>query len=109
MSPRLQTVIRVTEPGRPAFQLRKGEQGISVFDPNAVDPPLTEAEVAAAFRPASRAVVRSTEEIEAKGLRVDVIAGAESLPDRLHQAHREIRPGENMTRQQFKDALKELE
>lgn len=47
----LAVVVRVATPGQPAFQLRKGEQGISVFDPAAVDPPLTEDEILAAFRP----------------------------------------------------------
>jgi hypothetical protein len=42
--------VRVTEPGRPAFQLRKGEEGLSVFDPAAVQPPLTESEILDAFR-----------------------------------------------------------
>jgi hypothetical protein len=109
MSPAGEVLIRVTAPGRQAFQLRKGELGISVFDPNAVDPVLTEAEVIAAFRPGSQALVRSRAEIEAEDLRIEVIAGADFLPDRLRLAHREIRAGQNMTRQQFKDALKELE
>ncbi|MBX6311614.1 MAG: hypothetical protein IRY99_01625 [Isosphaeraceae bacterium] len=85
-------VVRVAEPGRPAFQLRKGEEGLLVFHLGAVDPPLTEAE------------------IEAKGLRVVPIPGAEPLPSRLWEAHAEIRPGLGMTRAQFKQpCLKELE
>ena len=36
-------LIRVADPGMPAFQLRKGEPGLSVFDTDAVTPPLTEA------------------------------------------------------------------
>ena len=102
-------LIRVTEPGRAAFQLRKGEAGISVFDSEAVQPPLTEGEVLNAFRPGSRAVNRSLEELTSKGLRVAPMIGAESLPRRLREAHAEIRPGPNMARAQFKRTLQELE
>jgi hypothetical protein len=102
-------VIRVAEPGRPAFQLRKGEEGLSVFLFHAVVPPLEESEVLGAFRPGSVAIVRSMAEIEAKGLAVVSIPGTEPLPARLQQAHGEIRPGPEMSRPQFKAALKELE
>src|SRR2546422_711621 len=44
-------ILRVAEAGKPAFQLRKGEEGLSVFDSGAVDPPLTDAEVLSCFRP----------------------------------------------------------
>jgi hypothetical protein len=102
-------VVRITEADRPAFQLRKAEEGISVFDPAAVDPPLTEAEILAGFRPGSQAIQRTQAEIEAKGLQVVPIHGAETLPQRLRDAHAEIRPGPGMTRAQFKQALRELE
>jgi hypothetical protein len=102
-------VVRVTEADRPAFQLRKGEEGISVFDLEAVSPPMTEGEVLKSFRPGSQTVIRAVAEIEAKGLRVVPLPGAEPLPQRLREAHAEIRPGPGMTRAQFKQALKELE
>jgi hypothetical protein len=102
-------VVRVTEPGRPAFQLRKGEEGLSVFDPEAVHPPLTESEILDAFRPGSILVGLDTTEIEAKGLEVVPIPGAESLPSRMRESHAEIRPGAGMTRAEFKQALRELE
>lgn len=102
-------VVRVAEPGRPAFQLRRGEEGLSVFDPDAVAPPLTEAEILASFRPESRAVPRTVAEIAVKGLIVVPIPGADPLPGRLRDAHAEIRPGPGMTRPGFKQALKELE
>jgi hypothetical protein len=102
-------VIRVSEPGRPAFQLRKGEEGLSIFILDAVDPPLDELEVLGAFRPGSVAVVRSMAEIEAKGLDIVFIPGTEPLPTRLRHAHGEIRPRPGMSRPQFKVALKELE
>jgi hypothetical protein len=102
-------LIRVTEPGKPAFQLRKGEEGISVFDTGAVDPPLTEAEILRSFRPGSLAVVRTREEVQAKGLLVVPIPGAGPLPLRLGAAHGEIRPGPGMSRAHFQQALKELE
>jgi hypothetical protein len=100
---------RVAESGKPAFQLRKGEEGISVFNSEAVQPPLTEPEIVGVFRPGGVAVTRSLAEIEAKGLRVVAVAGADSLPDRLRAAHAEIRPGPGMNRTHFKQALQELE
>lgn len=102
-------VVRVAEPGRPAFQLRRGEEGLSLFEPERVEPPLTEFEILEAFRPGSILVVRSAAELEAKGLLIVPIPGAEPLPARLREAHVEIRPGANMTRAEFKQALKELE
>jgi hypothetical protein len=102
-------VVRVTEPGRPAFQLRKGEEGLSVFDLDAVNPPLTEAEILDAFRTGSVAIARSDTEIGAKGLSLFPIPGAGTLPRRLREAHVEIRPGPGMTRAEFKRALQELE
>ena len=102
-------VFRVSEPGRSAFQLRSGEEGLSVFDPERVDPPLTEAEILDAFRPGSLLVSRSIPEIKAKGLTLVPIAGAEPLPPRLRDAHAEIRPGSTMNRPRFKQSLKELE
>jgi hypothetical protein len=102
-------IFRVSEPGRSAFRLRGGEEGVSVFDPDRVNPPLTEPEILDAFRPGSILVSRSIPEIELKGLTVVPIAGAEPLSRRLRDAHAEIRPGSNMDRTQFKRALKELE
>jgi hypothetical protein len=102
-------LIRVTEPGKPAFELRKGELGLSVFDTDAVTPPVTEGEVLSAFRPGSKAIMRSLNEVVQKGLRVESILGADPLPRRLCDSHREIRPGIGMSRSQFKQALKELE
>lgn len=102
-------VVRVTEGDRPAFQLRPGEEGISVFQPGLVDPSLTETEVLDAFRPGSRLVTRSIAEVEAKGLSVVPTLGVPPLPERLQYAHAEIRAGASMTRKEFKQALKELE
>ena len=102
-------LVRIAEVSRPAFLLRKGEEGISVFDLEAVQPPLTEGEILNDFRAGSLAISRSVTEIEAKGLQVVPVLGAETLAQRLRQAHAEIRPGPAMTRVQFKKALKELE
>ena len=101
--------IRIGEPNRPFFQLRPGEEGISVFDPYAVDPPLTENEVLQSFRPGGVAVIRSRKVIEAAGLVIVPTAGAAPLPQRPRDAHAEIRPGPGMTRPQFKQALRSLE
>jgi hypothetical protein len=102
-------IVRITEPGRPAFQLRKGEEGISVFDQEAVKPPLTDSEILNSFRAGSLPVSRSQVEIEAKGLRLVPVPGAQTLPERLREAHAEIQPGPGMTRSEFKKALMELE
>ena len=102
-------VVRIAEPGRPAFQLRKGEEGVSVFDLDGVQPPLTANEILDRFRSGSVPVSRSLAEIEAKGLHVVSVLGAETLPPRLREAHCEIRPGPGMNRVEFKKALMELE
>jgi hypothetical protein len=91
------------------FNYRKGEEGLSLFDPDLVEPPLTDVEILEAFRSGSILVVRSAAEVEAKGLEIVPIGGAETLPPRLREAHVEIRPGPGMTRGEFKQALKELE
>lgn len=101
--------IRVGEAGRPSFQLRAGELGISVFDLEAVEPPLTESEVLECFRAESEVVIRSKEAIERAGLTVVPVVGADLLPVRLQAAHAEIRPGPGMTRVQFKRALRSME
>jgi hypothetical protein len=102
-------LVRVIEPGRPAFQLRKGEEGISVFDTEAVEPALSESEILESFRSGSQAVSLSRTEIDQKGLLVVPIPGANSLAVRLREAHMEIQKGPNRTRGQFKQILKELE
>lgn len=107
--PVVAVVIRVGSPGLAAFQLRKGEEGLSVFDPVGVDPPLSEEEILDAFRPGSLLVYRTIAQIASLGLIVVSSEGAETLPDRLRTAHREIRPSTQMSRSQFKTAIKELE
>src|SRR5437867_2821398 len=102
-------VFRVVTPGQPAFRLRKREEGISVFDPSAVDPPLAETEILDCFRPGCEIVECSVAAIEQHGMQLVAVEGANVLPGRLRQAHREIRPGPQMSRAQFKTALQELE
>jgi hypothetical protein len=102
-------VVRVGTPGRPCFQLRAGEAGLSVFDPAAVEPPLAEDELLAPFRPGSVLVYRTYAEVAAAGLAVAVTDGADVLPDRLRAAHREIVAGPGQARPAFKAALKLLE
>ena len=102
-------VIRVGNPGGSAFQLRKGEEGLSVFDQSGTDPELTDDEVLAAFRPGSVVIHRTADQVTALGLVLVPSEGADSLPERLRAAHREIRPGPGMSRAQFKTTLKELE
>jgi len=103
------TLIRVFTPGHLKFQLRKGEFGISIFDLDAVIPPLTEPEILASFRPGSQSVSRTESEIHAQGLAIVSIPGGPQLPPRLQIAHAEIQTGLGMKRDQFKAALKRLE
>lgn len=102
-------LIRVADPARPAFQLRKGEEGISIFDTDAVAPPLTEKEILDCFRPGCVAVALAWDDIQNKGLGIVPIPGASSLPERLQVAHAEIRAGSRMSRAEFKKRLKDFE
>ena len=102
-------VVRVGTPGQPAFQLRKGEEGLSVFVPVAVDPPLTEEEILAAFRPGSVLLQRTSAQVAEHGLALIPTIGADYLPERLRTAHSEIQPGAGMERPAFKSALRHLE
>ena len=100
------TVLRVVEEGKPRFQLKSGESGLSVFDESKI----SSGELLQDFRPGSSTVSREIKDIKAYGLDVVRTPGD---PARLSQkaclAHCEIVPGPNMTRNQFKKALKELE
>jgi hypothetical protein len=102
-------IARVAVPGQPAFQLRKGEEGISVFDCALVDPPLSDTEILDAFRSGSVVNHLSAEDLAVRGLILMRVAGAGSLPERLQAAHAEIRPGIGMNRTLFKQVLRELE
>src|SRR5215210_745946 len=86
-------VFRVYTPRLPAFRLRPGEEGLSVFIPELVDPPLTEAEVLHSFRPGSRVARVSVGRIEAQGLVLVTTSGAAVLPARLRAPHAEISLG----------------
>ena len=111
-------VHRVFEEGNPKFQLRPGEEGLSVFDANAVGPE----DVLPHFREGSLLTTRQIAEIEKRNLQVLSTPGHESLPQHLIDAHMEIRPSVEMIqeaaaqglsqkalRKRFKKALKELE
>lgn len=101
-------VFRVYTPGQPAFRLRPGEEGLSVLDPNLVDPPLTEAEVLEGFRPESRVWSIPVGSIEARRLVLIRRPGASVLPLRLRASYMEIGAGPDMSRKRFKGMLKEL-
>lgn len=107
--PSVAFLMRVASPDRLAFQLRKGEQGLSVFDPDGSEPPLTEEEILDAFCLGSVVVYRTHTQIKGLGLEIVICEGAEMLPERLRVAHREIRPRAGMNRSSFKTAIKELE
>jgi len=102
-------VARVATPDRPAFQLRRGEVGLSVFDLSAVEPAISEDELLESFRVGSIVLYRTVAQVAAVGLVVADTEGAETLSDRLRDAHRELVPSPAMTRNQFKAALKFLE
>ena len=107
--PTVALVARVGSPDAPAFQLRKGEEGLSVFDLDGVAPPLTEDEILDAFRPGSIVVYRTVAEVTDLGLVLVPTDGADVLPGRLRAAHREIRPGPGIARNVFKVTLRKLE
>ena len=102
-------LVRISEPGKPAFQWRKGEHGISVFDRDGIDPPLGDEELLEVFREGRVLVERTTQDIEAHGLIVVPISGAPSLPVRRQTAHAEIRCSSGMARNEFQKRLTELE
>jgi hypothetical protein len=102
-------LVRVVLPGQRPFQLRKDEEGLSLFDVDLADPPLDESEILQCFREGSMLKFIRREDIEQAGLSVLTIRGEEILPERLQAAHVEIHPGPGMTRKAFKQALKELE
>jgi hypothetical protein len=98
-------VYRVVEPGKPRFQLRKGEEGLSVFEASKVGPE----DILPAFRPGSSVITLYVEGIEAFGLEVVNMPGDTSLPKLLQDNHSVICPSTGMTRKEFKQALKMLE
>jgi thiamine kinase-like enzyme len=98
-------VYRVGEPGKPRFQLRQGEEGLSVFDARHVQPE----DVLPAFRPGSLVVALEVEWLESFGLQVAKTPGEPRLPKLLQDNHAVICPGTGMTRKQFKQTLKALE
>ena len=76
---------------------------------DAVDPPLTESELLSAFRADSVLIYRIESEIEEHGLSLVMVPGSDSLPERLRDAHREIRAGADQNRLAYKKALQALE
>lgn len=101
-------LIRVAQSGRPAFQLRPGEVGLSVFQTDGVEPELTEGEILSAFRKDSIAIALNPQVVHECGLQIVEVAGAPVLPERLRYTHREIRPVSGMSRSEFKLALTRL-
>ena len=99
------SIHRVYNAGKPRFQLRQGEEGLSVFDANNVTP----AEILPSFRPGSLVTTHEISTIESFGLSVVPTPGDPTLPLRLRESHMEIRASEGMTRKQFKAALRSLE
>src|SRR4051812_10887567 len=91
-------VHRVFEKGKPRFQLRQGEEGVSVFDARKVKPE----DILPSFREGSLITTQDTEWIESFGLRVVKTPGDLQLPRLLRDNHAVIGPGEGMTRKQFK-------
>ena len=99
------SVHRVYQPGKPRFQLRQGEEGISLFDAGKV----TTGDILPNFRAGSLVTTVEVAAIESFGLRVVESPGDPSLPDLLQNNHLDILPGDGMARNQFKTALKALE
>ena len=99
------SVHRVYQPGKPLFQLRQGEEGISLFDAEQV----TEADILPSFRDGSLVATVEVATIESFGLNVVPTPGDPGLPELLRDNHLDILPGDGMTRHQFKAALKALD
>jgi hypothetical protein len=99
------SIHRVYNAGKPRFQLRQGEEGLSVFDATNVTP----AQILSSFRLGSLVTTVGTSMIESFGLRVVRTPGDPTLPRLLQDNHMEIRPVAGMTRKQFKAALRSLE
>ena len=98
-------VYRVVEIGKPRFQLRQGEEGVSVFDAGRVQPE----NILPAFRPGSSVLALDVQWLESFNLQVVKTTGDSGLPKLLQDNHAIIAPGSEMTRKQFKQALKALE
>ena len=99
------SIHRVYNAGKPRFQLRRGEEGLSAFDADN----LTPAEILPSFRSGSLITTLEIPTIEGFGLCVVSTPGDPSLPRSLRDNHMEIRPGDGMSRKQFKAALRDLE
>jgi hypothetical protein len=90
-------IMRVVEEGKPGFQLRSGEEGLSVFDKNMISPEETLQE----FRPNSSITERTVAQIRDKGMDVVRTPGNPAhLSPKACRAHCEIVPGPEMTRNQ---------
>ena len=99
------SVHRVYTAGKPRFQLRQGEEAISAFDAER----LTPTDILPSFRPGSLITTQEISTIESLGLIVVHTPGDSKLPQLLQDNHVDIRPGDGMTRNQFKAALRALE
>jgi predicted ThiF/HesA family dinucleotide-utilizing enzyme len=78
---------------------------LSVFDAQSVNAE----DILPHFREGSLVTTKDIEFVKSFGLDVVKTPGDASLPKLLQENHFEIRPGANMTRNQFKAALKALE
>lgn len=99
------SIHRVYNAGKPRFQLRQGEAGLSVFDAEKV----TLADILPSFRVGSLITTQEIALIESFGLSVVHTPGDPMLPQLLQDNHMEIHAGDGMTRKQFKVALRALE
>lgn len=99
---------RIATPDKKAFELRKGEKGISVFHQKGVDPHISDEELLRGFKTGSQIVKITTKELRDWGLTVEWVEGDAKLPENLREAHYEIRPGEGMNREAFKKIIKDL-
>jgi hypothetical protein len=99
------SIHRVCTPGKPKFQLRQGEEGLSAFDAVKV----TTSDIFPWFRPGSVTVTVEVARVESFGLQVVRTPGDLELPELLRENHVEIRPGDGMSRKAFKAALQALE
>lgn len=99
------SIHRVYTVGKPRFLLRQGEDGLSAFDAEKVTP----ADILPSFRAGSLITTQEIAFVESFGLSVLKTPGDTDLPQLLRDNHMEILAGPNMTRKEFKAALRDLE
>ena len=98
-----EAIRRSVRPGEQVFRLSSStDEGVSVFDAGEVEPD----EITPHLKGEVKTI--NSELVEKHGLTLEKTPGAENLPENLRENHWEIKPGDGMSRNQYKKALKAL-